>query len=135
MTLAHVWAAVRGHPGSAAGNEEEDRERSGRTRNGRTRWRGECSSRDRMNGRGIGSPMDRTLSRLHAEGRFSSGDRHVFPLHGDLLTEHDKLPDVVPCEEEGDWLYVVEIVTSHGPVAPGLVSTTTECQTPGTMYQ
>lgn len=34
------------------------------------------------------------------------------------ITEHDKLPDVVLYREEPRWLYLIEAVTSHGPVTP-----------------
>ena len=34
------------------------------------------------------------------------------------ITEHDKLPDVVLYDEERNWLFLVEAVTSHGPVNP-----------------
>jgi len=34
------------------------------------------------------------------------------------ITEHDKLPDVVLFDHEKDWLYLIEAVTSHGPVSP-----------------
>ena len=34
------------------------------------------------------------------------------------FTEHDKLPDVVLYDEERDWLFLVEAVTSHGPMSP-----------------
>lgn len=34
------------------------------------------------------------------------------------LTEHDKLPDVVLYDEVRNWLFLVEAVTSHGPVSP-----------------
>ena len=37
---------------------------------------------------------------------------------GVLITEHDKLPDVVLYDEERNWLFLVEAVTSHGPVSP-----------------
>ena len=37
---------------------------------------------------------------------------------GVTLTEHDKLPDVVLYDEERNWLFLVEAVTSHGPVSP-----------------
>jgi type II restriction enzyme len=33
------------------------------------------------------------------------------------LTEHDKLPDVVLYLENKSWLYLIEAVTSHGPVS------------------
>ena len=31
---------------------------------------------------------------------------------------HDKLPDVVVYDEDREWLFLVEAVTSHGPVSP-----------------
>jgi len=34
------------------------------------------------------------------------------------ITEHDKLPDVVLFDPGRNWLYLVEAVTSHGPVSP-----------------
>ena len=34
------------------------------------------------------------------------------------ITEHGKLPDVVIYDEERNWLFLVEAVTSHGPVTP-----------------
>jgi hypothetical protein len=37
---------------------------------------------------------------------------------GVVLTEHDKLPDVVLFQPDKNWLYLIEAVTSHGPVSP-----------------
>jgi hypothetical protein len=34
------------------------------------------------------------------------------------ITEHDKLPDVVLYDRTRKWLFLVEAVTSHGPVSP-----------------
>ncbi len=34
------------------------------------------------------------------------------------ITEHDKLPDVVLFDAERNWLFLIEAVTSHGPVSP-----------------
>ena len=34
------------------------------------------------------------------------------------ITEHDKLPDIILYWAENNWLYLVEAVTSHGPVSP-----------------
>jgi len=34
------------------------------------------------------------------------------------ITKHDKLPDVVLYDEERNWLFLIEAVTSHGPVSP-----------------
>ena len=45
-------------------------------------------------------------------------DRERLVDLGVPLTEHDKLPDVVFYDEERNWLFLVEAVTSHGPVTP-----------------
>ena len=37
---------------------------------------------------------------------------------GIAITDHDKLPDVVLYDETRNWLFLVEAVTSHGPVSP-----------------
>jgi len=37
---------------------------------------------------------------------------------GVTLTEHDKLPDVVLFDDKRGWLFLIEAVTSHGPVSP-----------------
>lgn len=34
------------------------------------------------------------------------------------ITEHDKLPDVVLYDRPKNWLFLIEAVTSHGPVSP-----------------
>ena len=34
------------------------------------------------------------------------------------ITDHDKLPDVVLYDESREWLFLIEAVTSHGPVSP-----------------
>lgn len=34
------------------------------------------------------------------------------------LTRHDKLPDIILYSETRDWLFLIEAVTSHGPVDP-----------------
>jgi len=34
------------------------------------------------------------------------------------ITEHDKLPDIILYWREKNWLFLVEAVTSHGPVSP-----------------
>jgi adenine-specific DNA-methyltransferase len=46
-------------------------------------------------------------------------------LESDFLQElgvspmsHDKLPDVVAYDSEKEWLFLIEAVTSHGPVSP-----------------
>jgi type II restriction enzyme len=34
------------------------------------------------------------------------------------ITEHDKLPDIILYLPEKEWLYLIEVVTSHGPMTP-----------------
>ncbi len=34
------------------------------------------------------------------------------------ITEHDKLPDIVLFDPKKKWLFLIEAVTSHGPVSP-----------------
>lgn len=36
----------------------------------------------------------------------------------DIEFEHDKLPDVVLLDEKRQWIYLIEAVTSHGPMTP-----------------
>jgi len=35
-----------------------------------------------------------------------------------VITEHDKLPDIVLYWKKRNWLYLIEAVTTHGPVSP-----------------
>ncbi len=50
--------------------------------------------------------------------------KHVVCNAGELarlnvpVTEHDKLPDIILYWGERNWLYLIEAVTSHGPVSP-----------------
>ena len=44
-------------------------------------------------------------------------DRHGLAELGIPITDHDKLPDVVLYDTERNWLFLVEAVTSHGPVS------------------
>ncbi len=41
-----------------------------------------------------------------------------FAALGIRITEHDKLPDVILFDAKREWLFLVEAVTSHGPVSP-----------------
>lgn len=34
------------------------------------------------------------------------------------ITEHSKLPDIVIYDSYKEWLFLIEVVTSHGPVSP-----------------
>ena len=49
-------------------------------------------------------------------------DRENLAELGVPITEHDKLPDVVLYDEDRNWLFLVEAVTSHGPVNPKRVA-------------
>lgn len=42
---------------------------------------------------------------------------HLADLHIPI-TQHDKLPDIVLYRKDKNWLYLVEAVTTHGPVNP-----------------
>jgi type II restriction enzyme len=35
-----------------------------------------------------------------------------------IVTEHDKLPDVILHDIKRNWLFLIEVVTSHGPMTP-----------------
>lgn len=59
------------------------------------------------------------------------GDTAKKNLHTDVerlaglgvsLSEHGKLPDVILYDEKRDWLFLIEAVTSHGPVTPKRVA-------------
>ncbi len=45
-------------------------------------------------------------------------DRDELTRLGVPITEHDKLPDVVLYDEGREWLFLIEAVTSHGPMTP-----------------
>ncbi len=45
-------------------------------------------------------------------------DRQGFEELGVPAPSHDKLPDVVLYDETRNWLFLIEAVTSHGPVSP-----------------
>ncbi len=45
-------------------------------------------------------------------------DKEKLESIGIPITEHSKLPDVVIYDESKNWLYLIEAVTSHGPMSP-----------------
>lgn len=45
-------------------------------------------------------------------------DRKGLEELGILIDEHNKLPDVVLYDKKKNWLFLIEAVTSHGPVSP-----------------
>jgi hypothetical protein len=59
-----------------------------------------------------------------ASSRGREGGKHLHVALSDLEKlgippmSHGKLPDVVILEEDKNWLFLIEAVTSHGPVSP-----------------
>jgi type II restriction enzyme len=45
-------------------------------------------------------------------------DGEALGLLGFEITTHDKMPDVVLYDSRREWLYLIEAVTSHGPMSP-----------------
>ncbi len=45
-------------------------------------------------------------------------DTERFSAIGIKLTIHEKLPDIVLYDSNRNWLYLIEVATSHGPVTP-----------------
>ena len=45
-------------------------------------------------------------------------DTDTFTQLGIPIFSHDKLPDVVLYDDKQNWLYLLEAVTSHGPISP-----------------
>jgi len=45
-------------------------------------------------------------------------EKEILESIGIPITEHSKLPDVVIYDESRNWLYLIEAVTSHGPMSP-----------------
>jgi hypothetical protein len=50
--------------------------------------------------------------------KFLHVDKKVLKEIGIPITKHSKLPDVVLFDRKKNWLYLIEAVTSHGPVSP-----------------
>lgn len=45
-------------------------------------------------------------------------DKEILEKIGIAITKHSKLPDIVIYDESKSWLYLIEAVTSHGPMTP-----------------
>lgn len=45
-------------------------------------------------------------------------DRKILKELGIPITKHSKLPDVILFDRKRNWLFLIEAVTSHGPVSP-----------------
>ncbi len=44
-------------------------------------------------------------------------DQQASAALGMVIDSHDKLPDIVLLDEERNWLYLIEAVTTHGPIS------------------
>lgn len=61
---------------------------------------------------------DTASSRGKEGGKLLHLDTDYLALIGVPPMSHDKLPDVVVYDEARQWLFLIEAVTSHGPVSP-----------------
>ena len=59
-----------------------------------------------------------TASSRNEGGKLMFLEAHYLESLGVLPMSHDKLPDVVVYDEDREWLFLIEAVTSHGPVSP-----------------
>lgn len=59
-----------------------------------------------------------TASSRNEGGKLMFLDREAFDKLRVPPMAHDKLPDVVVLDEKRNWLFLIEAVTSHGPVSP-----------------
>lgn len=53
-----------------------------------------------------------------AENKFTEFEPEVFNSLGIQIDEHGKLPDLIVLDEDHRWLFLIEAVTSHGPMDP-----------------
>lgn len=53
-----------------------------------------------------------------AQDKFAVHDAHGFEVLGIQIDEHGKMPDLVVSDEDRGWLFLIEAVTTHGPVDP-----------------
>ncbi|MFI3298128.1 MAG: BsuBI/PstI family type II restriction endonuclease [bacterium] len=45
-------------------------------------------------------------------------DKDTLASLGITITEHSKLPDIIVLDRDKGWLFLIEVVTSHGPISP-----------------
>ena len=45
-------------------------------------------------------------------------EAHLLAAMNVPITEHEKLPDIILFDDRRNWLFLIETVTSHGPVSP-----------------
>ncbi len=58
------------------------------------------------------------LSAEHSQERLYFWTISGFSALGLSINDHDKLPDVVLLDTKRNWLFLIEAVTSHGPMSP-----------------
>ncbi|MEK7475226.1 MAG: BsuBI/PstI family type II restriction endonuclease [Candidatus Coatesbacteria bacterium] len=68
--------------------------------------------------RGHFAPGARLLYLGDAAKKSLQVDEEGLRAIGMKITEHDKLPDILLHWEERNWVFLIEAVTSHGPVSP-----------------
>ncbi|MCK9419013.1 MAG: hypothetical protein M0R70_06520 [Nitrospirae bacterium] len=64
------------------------------------------------------TPAGRVLYISHSKVKLVYFDTDALKALGVKIEEHGKMPDVVVHHVEKDWLFLIEAVTSHGPVSP-----------------
>jgi type II restriction enzyme len=64
------------------------------------------------------APGARLLYLGDRENKILILDAAGFIALGVPVPNHDKLPDIVLYDETRNWLFLIEVVTSHGPVSP-----------------
>jgi hypothetical protein len=71
------------------------------------------------------------------ENKYLYEDVHTLEKIGVEITLHDKLPDIILYDEERDWIFFIEAVTSVGPMSPKRIieiSEITEKSTSGKIF-
>ena len=53
-----------------------------------------------------------------AQDKYVFHDQEMFDVLGLDLDEHGKMPDLIVLDESREWLFLIEAVTSHGPIDP-----------------
>jgi hypothetical protein len=64
------------------------------------------------------APNSRGLYLGDTENKYLFEDAHTLEKIGLEITLHDKLPDIILYDEEKDWIFFIEAVTSVGPMSP-----------------
>lgn len=64
------------------------------------------------------TPAGKVIYIGDAQNKFVFHDRGAFDALGLDLDEHGKMPDLIVLDENQEWLFLIEAVTSHGPMDP-----------------